>query len=493
MKPHTRAHDSDSDSSTSLAFSSDEGDDLDQRYIHQPNSTNSQQFFAKLVRDTRSKVEQKTSEINATVQEKLPEWKQRGAIYSSKAKETSIEWSRRGKEAVDRWKKEKSEEQVISSRFSHQQNENAVFGMPLEVAVALTRIDSDDMIPAIFRRCIEYLNDVGIFEVGIYRIPGSTTTVNKLRLVFNDGSDMDFFKTRPDPHAVSTLLKMYLRELPEPIVPTELVNEYTKLIQSLVSEDKKSLEDTLNSDTLPPISSEVLAAVRSITSRLPVHSFCLLQLLCRHLKQVADHASENRMSISNLAVIFLPTLNIGRALFHCMLEYYTDIFEGKGSKKSHTSIVPPPLPQKPRNLSIDHSHRTASPPPPSPPLPPPPSKKPPSKRIFHTKTMSDTDVIVRQSNSLKINPVISTKAKVPPPKPSRSPFSPISPIKPSPELPPRPPPLSSKPRSKSISTPGQSQLSRQLDDEQEIWRQSGRVEAIGKRFETMMVHNKITK
>ncbi|OBZ91179.1 putative Rho-type GTPase-activating protein 2 [Choanephora cucurbitarum] len=460
MKPHTRAHDSDSDSSTSLAFSSDEGDDHDQRYIHQPNSTNSQQFFAKLVRDTRSKVEQKTSEINATVQEKLPEWKQRGAIYSK--------------------------EQMISSRFSHQQNENAVFGMPLEVAVALTRIDSDDMIPAIFRRCVEYLNDVG-------KIPGSTTTVNKLRLVFNDGSDMDFFKTRPDPHAVSTLLKMYLRELPEPIIPTELVNEYTKSIQSLVSEDKKSLEDTLNTDALPPISSEVLAAVRSITSRLPVHSFCLLQLLCRHLKQVADHASENRMSISNLAVIFLPTLNIGRALFHCMLKYYTDIFEGKGSKKSHTSIVPPPLPQKPRNLSIDHSHRTASPPPPSPPLPPPPSKKPPSKRIFHTKTMSDTDVIVRQSNSLKINPVISTKAKVPPPKPSRSPFSPVSPIKQSPELPPRPPPLSSKPRSKSISTPGQSQLSRQLDDEQEIWRQSGRVEAIGKRFETMMVHNKITK
>ncbi|KAI8380764.1 Rho GTPase activation protein [Blakeslea trispora] len=492
MKPHTRLLDSESDSSTSLAFSSDEEDDHDHRYIHQPSSANSQQFFAKLVRDTRSKVEQKTSEINATVQEKLPEWKQRGAIYSNKAKETSIEWSRRGKEAVDRWKKEKLE-QAMSSRSSHQQNENAVFGMPLEVAVALTRIDSDDMIPAIFRRCIEYLNDVGVLEVGIYRIPGSTTTVNKFRSVFNDGSDIDFFKTKPDPHAVSTLLKMYLRELPEPIIPTELVDEYTKSIESLASEDKKSLEDTPSSERLSPISSEVLTAVRSITSRLPVHSFCLLQLLCRHLKHVADHESENRMSISNLAVIFLPTLNIGRALFHCMLENYTDIFEGKGSsKKGHTSVVPPPLPQKPRNLSIDHSLRTASPPPPSPPLPLPPSKKPPSKRIFHAKTMSDTDVIVNPSNRSKVGPVISTKPKIPPPKPSRSLFSPVSPIKPSPELPPRPP-LSSKPRSKSISTPGQSQLSRQIDNEQEIWKQSGRVEAIGKRFETMMIHNKISK
>lgn len=62
------------------------------------------------------------------------------------------------------------------------------------------------------------------------RVSGSTTTVNKLRAIFNDGknylniyicsdtnplyigSDVDFDSTRPDPHAVGTLLKMYLRE-----------------------------------------------------------------------------------------------------------------------------------------------------------------------------------------------------------------------------------------------------------------------------------------
>lgn len=49
-------------------------------------------------------------------------------------------------------------------RQQHPQNsENAVFGMPLEVAVALTKVDADDLIPAVFRRCIEYLNDVGTF------------------------------------------------------------------------------------------------------------------------------------------------------------------------------------------------------------------------------------------------------------------------------------------------------------------------------------------
>lgn len=103
MKRHSTLTESDSDSTMSSAFS----DDDDSRSVNN-NASSSQQFFAKLVRGTRSKVEQKKSEINATMQEKLPEWKLRGALYSNKAKETSIEWSRRGKEAVDRWKKDRA-------------------------------------------------------------------------------------------------------------------------------------------------------------------------------------------------------------------------------------------------------------------------------------------------------------------------------------------------------------------------------------------------
>lgn len=219
MRPNSSLVDSDSDSMSS-AFSADE--DYDTRIVHNNNNNNnnnvsgSQQFFAKLVQNTRTKVEQKKSEINATMQEKLPEWKMRGAMYSKQAKDTSIEWSRRGKEAVDRWKKDRAGKLCdryrlvliyilkyyaiipsldedgfnTSSSRQPQNSENAVFGMPLEVAVALTKIDVDDLIPAVFRRCIEYLNDVGelycnrmvyvynllisficlgVHEVGIYR------------------------------------------------------------------------------------------------------------------------------------------------------------------------------------------------------------------------------------------------------------------------------------------------------------------------------------
>jgi hypothetical protein len=272
--------------------------------------------------------------------------------------------------------------------------------------------------------------------------------------------------------------------VPEPIIPFELAKEYTqqfmKSIQSSNDIDKKAMEETISVSTslstvdtskLPPISTELLNTVRSITARLPIYSFCLLQLLCRHLKRVADNEEENRMSVSNLALIFIPTLNIGRALFHCMVEHYCQIFEGgNGFNKKSTSITPPPLPQKPRNLSTGNAMSMT---------------KPPPRKIFHSKTMSDT--AINKTNA-------SFLPKVPPPKPSRSPL-PLSSssstsitqhklntdtLLPPPRLPRQAPPK--KPRSKSVSSP----VRNNNEEDGGFWKQSGRVEAIGRQFETLM-------
>lgn len=279
--------------------------------------------------------------------------------------------------------------------------------------------------------------------------------------------------------------------MPEPIIPFELTKEYTqqfmKSIQSSNDIDKKAMEETINVSTslttvdnskLPPISNELLKTVRSITARLPIYSFCLLQLLCRHLKCVADNEEENRMSVSNLALIFIPTLNIGRALFHCMVEHYCQLFEGgNGINMKSTSIIPPPLPQKPRNLASSSTS---------------PITKSPPRKIFHSKTMSDT--AINKSNT-------SFLPKVPPPKPNRSPLPlssssstsitqhklfTVDSLPPPPRLPRQAPPK--KPRSKSVSSP----MRNNNEEDGAFWKQSGRVEAIGRHFETLMNTKTIT-
>lgn len=298
--------------------------------------------------------------------------------------------------------------------------------------------------------------------------------------------------------------------MPKPIIPYGLADEYTQQfiasIQSSDEKDKKAMEDTLDVTTslvtaennkLPPISPSLLQAVRSITSRLPVNTFCLLQILCRHLKKVSDHENENRMSVSNLALIFIPTLNMGRALFHCMVDYYCEVFEGgdpagPGVTKTITptkglAVKPPPLPQKPRSLSKSHTTINNS----SLPQPPQPPTK---KKIIHSKTMSDTNLILNTSTSTPQKP------KVPPPKPSRSPLKHdnnlnanqqqfisgnSNPIINRPRVP-------VKPRSKSLSSPAHKanisipSYHHDQNEEDVIWKRSGRVEAIGRQFETLM-------
>lgn len=133
-------------------------------------------FFSRIADTVRDKVEAKKLEINATMQEKLPEWKMRGAMYGNLARETGIEWSRKGKEAVDRWKKELAERGNNNLAYGYmnllvclketdsqgtRHDTLTVFGMPLKEAVALTKIDEDDKYPAVFRRCIEYLEAHG--------------------------------------------------------------------------------------------------------------------------------------------------------------------------------------------------------------------------------------------------------------------------------------------------------------------------------------------
>lgn len=171
--------------------------------------------------------------------------------------------------------------------------------------------------------------------------------------------------------------------------------------------------------------------MRKIVSQLPVHNVCLLRRLCRHLKNVVDHQDENRMSTSNLAVVFIPTLNISRALFHCMIDHYSEVF---------APPPPPPVPRKPQHI-----------------------------KTHQPKTLSDPNVIAT--------------VRIPPAKPNRG-------VKPSPssssstqQQPSNDRAIDArKPRSKSMSS--SSVTTTTTHTPVVPWRRAGsKVEAIGRQFE----------
>ena len=66
--------------------------------------------------------------------------------------------------------------------------------------------------------------------MGIFRLPGQASRILALKELYDSGSQEDFSSTE-DVHTVASLLKLYLRELPEPVVPFTLYESYKEALK----------------------------------------------------------------------------------------------------------------------------------------------------------------------------------------------------------------------------------------------------------------------
>lgn len=70
----------------------------------------------------------------------------------------------------------------------------------------------------------------GLQEVGIFRLPGQASRIQAMKEVYDSGSQEDF-SSMEDVHTVASLLKLYLRELPEPVVPFLFYESYKEALK----------------------------------------------------------------------------------------------------------------------------------------------------------------------------------------------------------------------------------------------------------------------
>lgn len=116
--------------------------------------------------------------------------------------------------------------------------------------------------PLIVRQCIEEIERRGMEEVGIYRVSGvatdiqalkaafdaseylNTTTPHRLHgcvevclisLCFTDNKDVSVMMSEMDVNAIAGTLKLYFRELPEPLFTDEFYANFTEGIGLLFS------------------------------------------------------------------------------------------------------------------------------------------------------------------------------------------------------------------------------------------------------------------
>lgn len=159
-----------------------------------------------------------------------------------------------------------------------------VFGVP--VAVVCEREQS--AIPYICEVLLNEIEARGLDEVGLYRISGSLNNVNALKAAFDNGERPDMNDDRwYDVNTLAGCFKLYLREMPEPLLPLELLPDF------VVS----------TSGSQPD-----LAGLRAAADQMPVPNFNLLRRLVQHLSMVTTHGDQNRMHAVNLAIVFSMSL-----------------------------------------------------------------------------------------------------------------------------------------------------------------------------------------
>ncbi|XP_072769548.1 rho GTPase-activating protein 29-like isoform X2 [Nerophis lumbriciformis] len=176
-----------------------------------------------------------------------------------------------------------------------------------------TASNSQDDIPFIIRKCTSEIETRALNLKFIYRINGAKSRVEKLCQAFENGKDL-VEMSNLYPHDISNVLKLYLRQLPEPLILFRYYNDLIGLAKDSQSGIGADLEASrLSSSPVPPAQvsvelNRILFKIRDILRQLPHAQYKTLQFLVEHLHRVTEQSEENKMTARNLGIIFGPTL-----------------------------------------------------------------------------------------------------------------------------------------------------------------------------------------
>ncbi|XP_053447734.1 rho GTPase-activating protein 29 isoform X1 [Nycticebus coucang] len=169
-----------------------------------------------------------------------------------------------------------------------------------------------DGIPFILKICASEVENRALCLQGIYRVCGNKIKTEKLCQALENGMhlvDISEFSA----HDICDVLKLYLRQLPEPFILFRLYKEFIDLAKEIqhVNEEQETKKDTPEDKKWPNMCIEInriLLKSKDLLRQLPPSNFNSLHYLIVHLKRVVDHAEENKMNSKNLGVIFGPSL-----------------------------------------------------------------------------------------------------------------------------------------------------------------------------------------
>ncbi|KAL6066756.1 Rho GTPase activating protein 24 [Balamuthia mandrillaris] len=159
----------------------------------------------------------------------------------------------------------------------------AVFGVPLAVAVQNSKdVGAREYLPLPVKLAIEYLDQKGLDEEGLYRIPGNLTTVKKYKEAMNRGEDINLMENELDPNNVSGLLIHFLKDMPESLFTEELKADFKRLC-------------TYKDPTTK------FQHLHHLWYQLPLINRQTIHYIVEHMHRIIQNTAKNKMNASNLS------------------------------------------------------------------------------------------------------------------------------------------------------------------------------------------------
>lgn len=230
-----------------------------------------------------------------------------------------------------------------------------LFGVPLAEAVRATRLAAPDaraaalpsraeaqrtQLPRIVARCIQSLEKWGVDEEGIYRISGRSSHSARLRAFWDvPGADLNMAEIGPadlDVHSVCSVLKMYMRELPERLVPLDLAAEMDGVVSACAAPPSAPPSAPADADARATellvwderAADALIVRLTPLLPRMPRAQWFLLRELAEHLGVLTDPAivARTKMPLSNLTLVLAPTLQVSGPFFMALVQFRTRLF-----------------------------------------------------------------------------------------------------------------------------------------------------------------------
>ncbi|KPJ13027.1 Rho GTPase-activating protein 15 [Papilio machaon] len=161
-----------------------------------------------------------------------------------------------------------------------------VFGRKLEEVCS----ESSPRVPEFVRACVREIESTeeNLSTDGLYRASGNLSQVQKIRLEI-DQKNQSVISNNTDIHVLTGALKLFFRELKEPLIPCTMFDR------------------VLSACSIKPREARI-KEFREIVNCLPECNRDTLKFLLEHLLKVTQYSERNRMHTANLAIVFGPTL-----------------------------------------------------------------------------------------------------------------------------------------------------------------------------------------